>query len=198
MTTRVRVWIAGVTIVAMAALISMSGRSYAGGEKDLKAAVTKIAALIKKGDNEGAKKLAAASAKHIEDMADLMHMFRPRNKGGMGAGPTPLTNPALDGIEVKLRELGRDAPPASVAKQAASLEEMGYYLAALGELSIAKGWPTDKGKKSKKAWGEFSEKMREAGVTFAKAAAAKGGQEIGKAAAKANANCTNCHNIFKD
>jgi hypothetical protein len=115
----------------------------------------------------------------------------------MGVGEKAGTNPAKDCIETTLRDLARDVP-AGVAKQAEALETTGYWIAALGEMSIAKGWPKDQGKKTKKAWTAYSEEMREAGIEFAKAAAAKGGQEIKKAAGKVNSACNNCHSIFKD
>src|ERR1043166_7979087 len=175
MTTKVRMWIAGMTLAALIGLATMSSASNTAGEKDLNAVVKKIAEAIKKGDKEEAKKLAATAVKNkdlVEDIPDIMHMFRPRNKGGMGIGPNPLANPIKDGIETKLRDLGRDAP-AGVAKEAEALEATGYYIAAIAELSIAKGWEKDSGKRTKKAWKEGSEEMIKLGVDFAKAAAGR-------------------------
>src|SRR5687767_13005614 len=108
MATKVRIWIAGITLVMVLSLISLSGQTEAAqGEKDLKVVVQKIGDAIKKGDRETAKKIAAAAVKNkdlVEEMSDIMHMFRPRNKGGMGIGNIALANPAKDGIEVKLRD----------------------------------------------------------------------------------------------
>lgn len=187
-------------LAAVIALICLSAPSQAAQDKDLNAVVVKIADAIKKGDNDEAKKLATAAVNNknlVEQINDIMHMFKPRNKGGMGVGVKPLTNPAKDGLEVALRDLGRDVP-ANVAKQAEALETSGYWIAAIAELSAAKGWERDSGKKTKKAWAAGTEEMRKLGIDFAKAAAGKGGQQIKTAAAKLNENCNRCHSIYKD
>jgi hypothetical protein len=200
MTTKVRLGIAGIALAAGFASIYLSSPSYAGGDKDLKTVVRKIADAIKKGDKEGAKKLAAAAVKNknlVDEITDVMHMFRPRKKGGMGIGEKAGSNPVKDGIEITLRDLGRDVP-GNVGKQAEALETTGYWIAAISELSTAKGWPKDQGKKTKKSWNEYSEEMSKLGVSFAKAAAGKGAGEIKTAAAKLNENCNRCHSIFKE
>ena len=197
MTMTMRMWIVGVTMAGVAGLIVMASSTYAGDDgKELRDAVVKIAALLKKGDKAGAEKAAAVQAKKLGDLDELMLMFRPRNKGGVGVGSVPLANPAKDGIEVKLRELAREIP-AGIAKETAALEETGWYVAAIAELANAKGWANPTGKKTKKAWKEHSDDLHVLGAAFAKAAAGKGG-EIKTQAAKVNANCTNCHTIFKD
>jgi hypothetical protein len=199
MTTKVRMCVAGIMLAAVFSLISMSGPSFGQGKKDVDVAVKEMADELKKGDKAKAKKLADDAAKNLDEISDMMHLFRPRNKGGLGVGPIPLANPAKDGIEVMIRDLARDVP-GGIAKQAAGLEAMGYYIAAMGELAnaaVGKA-PTGGGKKTKKAWTEMSEDMRVLGVAFAKASAAKGAQEIKTAAAKVNANCNKCHSIFKE
>jgi cytochrome c556 len=198
MSAKFRVMFVVMTLVAVLGLIYLSTPSYAGGEVDIKATVKQIAEAIKKGDHDGAKKIAATSAKKIDEIHDVMHLFKTRKQKGLGVGEKAGANPAKDGIEVALRDLARDVP-AGVAKQADALETTGYWIAALAELSIAKGSPVpEKGKKTKKAWNGWSEDMREAGIAFAKASAGKGGQEIKTAAAKLNASCNNCHSVFKE
>jgi N-acetylglucosamine kinase-like BadF-type ATPase len=198
MSVKFRVMFVVMTLVAVLGLIFLSVPSYAGGAGDIKDTVKKIAEAIKKGDKTEATKIAKTAAKDIEDIHDVMHLFKPRNKKGLGVGEKAGANPAKDGIEVALRDLARDVP-AGVAKQAEALETTGYWVAALAELSIAKGWPdADKGKKTKKAWTGWSEDMRDAGIAFAKASASKGGQEIKTAAGKLNASCNNCHSVFKE
>jgi hypothetical protein len=200
MISKIRIWIAGVTLVAAISLVFLSGPSYAGGEKDLRASVQKIADAIKKGNREEAKKLAAAVAKDkdlVDEIGAVMHMFRPRNKGGMGVGNTPLANPAKDGIEAMLRDYGRDVP-ATVAKQAEALEATGYWIAALAELADAKGPEAFNAKKTKKAWNDLNDEMYKNGINFAKAANGKGAQQIKSAAAKVNETCSRCHSVFKE
>jgi cytochrome c551/c552 len=182
--------ISGLALVAIAGLIYVAGPSYAGDSDT----ALKIAAALKKGDKDGASKIATTAAKKIEDVADFMHLFRPRNKGGLGWGSKPLNNPAHDGLEVMLRALVKPAPP-TVTKE--STEEAGYWIASLAELAIAKAPTKDMSKKTKKAWMEYSKEMREAGIALAKDAAA-GGAQTTKIAAKLNTTCSNCHAIFKD
>ncbi len=197
MAAKVRYLMVGITSVAVLGLAYLSVAAAAQEGKDIPATVKKIAELIKKKDDAGAAKVAAAAGKNIEELSDLMHMFRPRNKGGLGVGDKAMANPTKDGIEVYLRDLARDVP-ATVAKQAEALETTGYWIAAMADLSHAKAPTKDQGKKTKKAWNTYSADMREAGIAFAKAATGKGAQEIKTAAAKVNASCNNCHSIFKD
>ena len=202
MTTNVRLGIAGIALVAVSGLIYVSGPTQAAQDKDMKVTVQKIADEIKKGNEGNAKKLAAAAAKDkalVDEITDVMHMFKKRDKLGLGAGIKPLANPAKDGIEVMIRELAKGAP-GGFANQIGAYEEMGYHIAALGELSKAAldKAPTGAGKKTKKAWTDLSEEMRVLGAAFSKAATTKDGNKIKDAAAKVNENCNRCHSIFKD
>ena len=202
MTTNIRIGIAGIALVAGFGFIYMSSPTQAAQEKDIKVAVQKIADAIKKDDKDGAKKLAAATAKDkalVDDLIDVMRMFKLRKKLGLGVGAQPLQNEAKDGIEAAIRELAK-GPPGGFAKNLPAYEEMGYHIAALGELSAAgiAHAPIGAGKKNKKAWADMSEEMRVAGLAFAKAAAGKNAKNIQDAASKVNENCNKCHSIFKD
>ncbi len=200
MTTRLRFWLASIMLAAVIGLICLSNPSHAGGDKDLKSTVVKIADALKKGDRETARKLAHAAAQNkelIENIPDVMHMFKPRHKGGMGVGTTPLLNKAKDDIQVMVRDLANKVP-ANIASQADALETTGYWIAAISELSTAKGWGTDSGKRTKKVWNEYSEEMNKLGIAFAKAAAGKEATQIKSAAAKLNENCNRCHTTFKN
>jgi hypothetical protein len=167
----------------------------------MKATVKKIADTIKSGDSAGAKAAAKAAVKGLDDLEPIMHMFKPRKKdgkGGIGWGTEPGANPAKDGLEVRIRDLARDVP-AGFAKEKSAAEVSGYWVAAIAELTIAKGWAEkDTGKKTKKAFNDMSVEMRDAAVAFAKAAASGGGQEVKTAADKLNNVCSRCHSIFKD
>jgi hypothetical protein len=190
--------IAGATLSAVFALVSMTGPSYAGGGKDLGAAVKKVADAIKSGDKDGAAKLAKDTAKGIEDIGDLMHLFKPRTKGGLGVGSKKVvTNDAKDGIEAMIRDFARGDGIAGAGKISGSLEETGYWIAAMAEISAAKGWDKDQGKKTKKNWTMWMADMKEAGIEFSKVSAAKG-NTLKAVATKVNNACNNCHSVFKD
>jgi len=200
MTTRFRIAVAVAAITTAFTLIGMAASADSKGEKDLKAVVQKIADAIKKGNKDEAKKLAAAKVKDkelVNKINDVMKLFKTRKMGGLGIGATPMANPALDGIEAALREW-RKGVTAGTLKQADALETTGYWVAALSELSLAKGWGDNNGKRTEEAWTKHIEEMRTLGVAFAKASAAKNAKGIQDAANNLNTNCNRCHSIFKD
>ncbi len=198
MKMKVQLWLAGAMLAAVGGMVYLTNPSYAGGEKDPTAAVKKIADAIKAGKAADAKKIAEASAKHIEEVSDLMHLYRPRNKGGLGWGGKAGANPATDGLEKKIQEFAK-AVPANVAGQTEANLEAAHWLAALSELTLAKTPAKDaSGGKTKKAWIGFTEDMREGITAFTKAAEKKDGTAMAKAASKINSACVNCHSKFKE
>ncbi len=193
MATKIRLWIACATIVAVVGFVTFASTSNAGDAKDMKGSIAKIGEMIQKGDDAGAKKTAAALAKGADELGDIMHMFRPRNKGGMGFGKVAVgANPAKDGLEVALRDIAREG--ANFAKQGDAIVVSGHWIAALADVINAKGFDKYTAKKTKKSWEQYSNEMRVAGLDFAKAK----GVDAKAAAAKVNASCNNCHSIFKD
>ena len=198
MTSKVRWWVAGVTFAAVCGLVYVSSPSQANeGDKDLEASVKKIAGAIKSGDTAGAKKMAEASAKKIDEVSDLMHLFRTR-KGGLGYGSKVGTNPATDGLEKKIQEFTKAVPPA-VASQKDLNMEAATWIAALADLTLAKTPPKDgPGGKTKKAWIGWAKDLRDAADEFSKASAAGNGAAMSKAANKLNNACLSCHSKFKE
>ena len=198
MATKVRVWLALLTLAAVLIVVALSGPTRAAAGKDLRPDVVKIGDMYKAGKGADAAKESVKVAKMFEETADVMHLFRARNKGGMGWGHKSITtNPAEDGLEKKLQALAK-TPPANIAKEAPAAEEAAYDLAALADLIKAKAPTKSAGRKTPKAWNEFSDQMREASLELAKAAAGKNAATISKAAAKVNSSCNACHSIFKE
>jgi hypothetical protein len=188
----------GALILALASGIYLSSQATAGGDKAVQQGVLKIAALLKKGDKDAAKSEAQALAKKVDELEDLMNVFKPRKKGGIGVGATP-GGIIPDGIEQKLITLGRDAPgAAAMAKEASALEDMGYVIAAVAEVSKAKAPKQNMGKKTIKDWNTWSNDMHDAGIKLAEAAKAKGAQDVKTTSAKVNASCNNCHSTFRN
>src|SRR5882762_6035698 len=117
---------AGCALVGLQLLLG-TGAHGALIDEDVKKAIDKIAGLIKAGDDAGAKKEAAALAKKVEELNDVMHGFKKRNvkKGikGLGYGPKP-GEFIPDGIEGKIQDIARDGiTPAALKKEVAHLEE---------------------------------------------------------------------------
>jgi hypothetical protein len=100
-----------------------------------------------------------------------MHMFRPATKGGLDL-EKQLKKPTL-----------KNAP------------ELGNMVAAMAELTLAKGWPKDAGAKTKMAWDKLADDMRLAGRDLAKADNAI---KVTAAATKINNACVRCHSLFKE
>jgi hypothetical protein len=185
-------------VVAVVGLVLLlAGTGSAGGEKALADKILKIADLIAKGDNAKAQQEAKAVAKNTE-VEDIMHLFRPRKKKGIGVGEkegaiTP------DGIEQLILSVGRDEPSrAMVTKDAKALERVGYVSAAIGEFAIAKPPEKDVGEKKVSKWLQWSKEMRDAAVAFAKSAKTQSPAAVHKAAMKLNDSCNNCHTVFRD
>jgi hypothetical protein len=199
MTSKVRGWVAGVTFAAVCGLVYVSGPSRANeGEKELAGAVGKIAAAIQSGDSAGAKKLAEASAKKIDEVSDLMHLFRPRSKGGLGWGSKASKPDASDGLEKKIQEFTKTVPAAAAGQKDVN-GEAATWIAALAELTLAKT-PAKDGPagKTKKAWIGWSNDLRDAAAELSKASASGNPAAISKAANKVNNACVSCHSKFKE
>jgi hypothetical protein len=182
---------------AVLGLVLVLGRAgFAGDEKDLAPGVRKIAELLEKGDKAGAAKEAKDLAK--ADLDDIMHMFKPRKKKGIGVGKTPGAV-IPDGIEQQLLKLGRDEPSqGSLNKEAAALEDMGYVTAAIMEISHAKPPEKNEGKRTIKDWLMFSQEARDAALAFAADAKSKSSAAVHKGAEKVNNACNACHMVFRD
>ncbi len=193
---RARLWLAGLGLLALGLLFTLAGQGTSGEEK-IKTSVLKIAAAIEKGNSKVAVDEAQALAKSVEDIEDVMAVFKLREKNGLGVGTKP--NAIIpDGIELKLIGMGRDAPgQATVNKEAEALEKMAYVIAAVAEVAIAKPPLKDEGKKKRKDFIRWAKDMRAAAPGLAAAAKSKSPAEIQKAAAKINSTCTTCHSVFK-
>jgi len=175
--------------------LTEAARTGAADDYDPREPVLKLAAAIEKKDKD-AKDQAKEIAKKVE-LENLMHLFQLRSKKGLGVG---LKAGAVmpDGIEKKVEMLA-DKPLAAkaLADEAVGLEQMGYAMAALGEVSLAKPPEKDMGKKKVKDWVKWSEDLRDASLLLAEAAKKKDAAMLQKAADKANTSCNKCHDVFR-
>lgn len=191
-------WATVIGLLAVAFFLT-AGRSHADiDKKQMNAALVKIAAALEKGDTATATKEAAALAKQIEDLDDLMHSFKPRNKKGLGVGSKPgVVVP--DGIEQKLNAIARDGiTPGELGKEGDALTEAAWLTAAIAEVTKHKAPTKDMGKKKKSKWIEWANGTHEAAKEMAAAAKAKNANAVKAAATKVNNNCNNCHTVFRD
>ncbi len=203
MTTKVRLALASAMLAAMLALVSASDATSTlagegGPEKAVGAAFGKLADAVKSGDADAIKKTAAKvnGMKELEDLPDLMHLFKPHKSGGLGWGSKRGANPATDGLEKKIQEYSKNVK-ANEASDPMN-EEAGRLLVAMAAVIKVRGWPKDMGGgKTKKAWNDYADATRDAAEAFTKAAATKNANAIKSAADKLNSSCLNCHSKFK-
>jgi cytochrome c556 len=194
---RTHMWVAGLAVIALGAFLAAQGSSRAGENKELLSAMNKLVDSLKKGDKAGAQKQAEAIAKQIEEVHEVMDLYRPRNKGGWGVGDKPKAI-TPDGIEQMLLKIGRDAPTANTLKKDGdALEQMAYRAAAIAEVAIIKAPKQNMGKKLVKDWVEWSKDQRDASLALAAATKARSGADIKAAAAKTNNACNTCHSTFR-
>ena len=183
----------GVVFLAVGVWLFVAGQGDAAQDAALKDGVLKIAATLKKGDSAAADNQAKSLAKKVEDLADLMELFKKRDKGGIGVGlKAGVAVP--DGIETKLVAMGRDAPAGStLKKEAEALEEMGYVVAAMAK--VTKSRPIAKVKT--KEWNTWCDDMATGGLKLSAAAKSQGAADLKAAATKINASCNSCHSTYR-
>ena len=191
-------WATALGLLAAGFFLS-AGSSQAGiDKKEMNSALAKIAKAIESGDDATAKKEAQALAKKIDDLDDLMHSFKPRDKKGLGVGSKAgVVQP--DGIEQKLNAISRDGiTPGQMKKEAENLVEAAWMTAAIGEVTVFKAPEKDKGKKTKARWTQYSKGTVAAAKEMAKAAKDMDVNAVKTAAVKVNNQCNSCHMYFRD
>ena len=184
--SRTRLGLGSIVLAGLVSAVVLS-QSGAGENKALRDGVDKVAASIQKGDKDAAKKDAEAIAKKIEDLADLMDLFKPTKKGGIGFDDKT-------GIEQMLQGLGRDAPSgASLKKNAEGLQKMAYRTAAMALITHERPVSKASSGGARKEWNGWSDDIVEGSIKLAAAAKAMGAADVKTAAAKINAACNSCH-----
>ena len=136
----------------------------------------------------------------LSDRDDLtqitMQLFAVRTRGGLGLDSRPAKN--VDGVEARIVALSRKPlAPADLEKQVEEIARVGYVSAMIGQVTHALAPEKDDGKKKRAEWVAWSEQMRDAGKQLAEAARAKNPKDVRAAAAKLNATCTSCHDVFR-
>jgi cytochrome c556 len=185
-----------IVVCALAVIVGLAFMQGSAAQPDdkVRGDVEKIAAAVKKGDMDGARKLAAGFAKKypgdalavLEDTA-VMDLFKKKDKGGIGFGAGPK---ATDGIEEKFRELAKGIVN---IKDAELYEKMAYNTIAIGLIAEALEPKTDK-----LDWKQYTKDMLEGTEAFAKAAKAKNAANLKTTGSKVNDTCIGCHAKFRN
>lgn len=199
MTSWKRFGLTGLVAATLGGVLFCGGRSDAGDEAKRMKEVQAIADALKQGKTDVATDLAKKLAKNEADdgVYYVMYLMKPRDKKGFGVGKAP-GDVIPDGIELKIQAMGRDVMSGvKLKKEADALQEMSYRIKAIALFAEHLPPERDKGKLTKKAWLEMSKELKEMSGELEKALQSGSTQEVKKAAAKVNANCNQCHSLFK-
>lgn len=171
-------------------------RAYEDDKEAIKQAQKDLIELAKAiEDGKDGKALAAAMKKKYEDLAPIMHAYKPSPKGGIGVGKKA----AGDGIELKIINLGKRAlSAANLGKEKDDIVKMAYINAAIAEVTYLYGPAKPKGGKGPKDWKQHTDDQLKASLELAKAVKAGEAAKIKTAANNLNNACNNCHTDFRD
>jgi len=170
-------------------LVTTVGPVLAGPEQD-------ILDLIKEAGGGPLPKAKLDVIKKKYELEEVMKVYKPRDKGGLGIGPKG----KADGIEIKSISLGKTPlPEAQLKKEAADLIRMGQVHAAVA--GITQLYPVPKATKPGKGakdWKDYAEQMKKSSFDLAKAVKAGNAKDVQKAANNMNNACNSCHSDFRD
>lgn len=192
MRMKARSYVVGAGCLAAGLWLLTARAGGAADEKAAQEAVFKVADLLAKNDQEGAKKEAAAVAKKFE-LDEIMALFKLRAKKGLGVGPKGAIKP--DGIEALFQNMEKKGPP---QKDAPAVERSAYISAAIAMIAVDK-CPVQKKEKDKdpKEWKQWCEDMRKGSLELAAALKDYKPADIKSTVKKLNESCINCHGPFR-
>jgi hypothetical protein len=159
--------------------------------KEAKTAVEDLVASMGKG-GPGKKEAAAIQKKFPELKPVMIGAFKPRERGGMGAGPAEPN----DGVETRIinwDKAKKPMPPADLAKQKATIERVAEV--ARGMAEVAEAYTP---KKDASKWKKYNEAMRKGAEDLAKGAKENDPAAVKRAITDLNGSCTDCHGDFRD
>ncbi len=183
-------------LAVMICLVLQAQANLDDKEKDnatAQEAVLKMAGKL--GDADLAKGIAKAN-----EIENVMHQFKPRNKGGIGVGS--VAPPGVkDSIELTVIDLSNDKKgftKDAVSKFSPDLVKLAKQTQAIAEISAHYAPLAKKGAKDPAVWKQLNEDMKAGAADLAKAAEAKDADGVKAAANKLNTSCVRCHEIFRD
>jgi hypothetical protein len=171
-----------------------SGRT---DEKETKEAILKLIETMKK-DPNGAKKQAEELGKKV-DLGEVMNLFKPRAKGGIGFDPK--ADAKSDGIEKKYQDLAKARPAVTkqqLQDQAADYARMIEITQTIAEVAQHVTPPkAQTAGKGPKDWKQYIEEMKKGSKELSEAVKAADPMKVKTAASNLNSACNNCHTDFR-
>jgi len=188
------------SLLTVALAVAVTGLAYQPApaalfpdDEEIAKAVKGIASAVASG--KSATKEAKALAEKA-DLEDVMAAFKPKDKGGFGAGAGAVGS--VDGIEALIQALAKKEPDkATVKKGAADWVKAAEVSRGIAEVADFYANKHKAAKKDPKKWKQYDEDMKKTAEDFAKAAKSEDPAAIHKAAKGLNDSCINCHADFR-
>jgi hypothetical protein len=185
-------------------LFLAAGYSALAADKEAADAVAKQAEDVAKGkDWASLVKQGQPMAKKVE-LEQVMHLMKLRKpddekRSGLGVGAKPgAITP--DGIEAKIINMSKAPMPAArLQKEQEALIQLAERTAAIASIGIHQcPVQAPMGQKTPAKWKELMEDMHKSSEQLIKALKDKNPAKVKEAARRLNANCNDCHAIFRD
>jgi hypothetical protein len=183
--------------LVLAAGLTMTVRADDDDEKEIKEAQKDILDLTKtveggKKNDKAVEAKVAAIKKKYGDLEPLMHIYKPKNRGGLGFGPK-----ATNGIDLKIRELGKFAlNPATLQKESRELTRMVYLNLAMTEIT-RHYFPGNRNGKNEKDWKQYLADVMKSSRDLLDAIKARNPVRLKDAATRLETACNGCHTDFR-
>lgn len=188
----------GMSLLILAGPGAAQDKKEADEDKEIKEAQKDVLDLTKdvsadKPDAKAINEKAAKIKKKYEELNTVMHIYKPKDKGGIGYGK------AGEGIELKIIGMGkRVVPAATLTKDKDELIKMANINIAMAAITKHYAPTKTKGGKGKKDWESHCEDQRKAAEELIKAVKAGKAADVKTAANNLNNACNNCHTDFRD
>jgi hypothetical protein len=187
-------------LLTMATLAAALVRGQSDDKKNPKAqqGVLKLAdALEKSQKSEAIAAQAKAVLGDVQGLDEIMVLFRPRGRGGVGFGPAK----GLDGIEYFLTQHAFETPRKLITdaleKRTDDLVQLGLRAAAIAEVLGQYDAKKRFGDAKIETWNKSVAALKAPGLELVQHARAKKAAEMLTALQKIHAACTSCHYHFR-
>jgi hypothetical protein len=185
----------GLLALAVGFLATGAGRAQKGDEDEaaIKEAREAIVKMVETRDDGAMQQQAAALAKKVTELNNIMQVFKPRKKNGLGVGPKG------DGIELKIISMSkRTLPKGELTRQQDDLIRMAEVSRAVSEVAIHFTPKEKQPGKDPADWKKYTEDMKQGSLELIKAVKSGDPKLVRSAATNLNASCTDCHSKFRD
>ena len=171
-------------------------------KKAVEAATKAIKEYVKSmdGKSDADRKKGAEALAKAHKIEAVMHLFKPRKKGGIGVGePDEKITP--DSIELKIGNMAdpkKALKAPAIAKEKAALIKMSDTILGIGDaVHFYKPTAPKPGTKLEN-WTKYTVEMQAGSKDLIKALKDGDPKSVEKASIRINASCTDCHSEFRN